>query len=459
LIQTLVIALPGLAALIVCIRRGPERALLDIYLPTLLMFPQAFTWPTSLRLPSAATAILPIGLFLLFRPQHKWQWGTFDFLVIGYIAITAVSESINLGYKFGQQLAVQEFISVFLPYFAIKQTIRDHQFAVEFAKRIAILFTMVAIVSVYEFRMGSNLFLRPFAGIFPLPPAINVMFRGGFMRTQGPYGHSIAAGMVMAAGFCIAYWLDRSGSWPGQMPFLPISKIRFCELWIIAGSIMTLSIGPWLGFAGALVALSVCLARDRKRALALLIFATLVVGLPGASKFQGYVSGDTTWSANASDSQKLQEDGAYRRKLVEVYVPVIEERPTWGWGPRMFPVTAGMWSIDDGYLLMALSYGLYALGLFVAILAWTPIRLCALGLRLPRHDPAALAAFSLMGVYVLIAISLASTSLDNGANGHLFFLVSGWSAALLKSDATEMAVAGAVAPQPRTRLAFRRVMA
>jgi hypothetical protein len=309
---------------------------------------------------------------------------------------------------------------------------------------------------VYEFRMGSDLFLRPFTGIFPSYGT--PMFRGGFMRTEGPYGHSITAGMVMATGCCIAYWLDRSGMWPGRMRLLKISKIRFCELWIIAGSIMTLSIGPWLGIAGAVVALSVCLARNRKRALALLIIATLVVGLPGGSAFQRYVSGDQTWSANASDSLRLQEDGAYRRKLVEVYVPVIEERPAWGWGLMMFPAMDGMWSIDDGYLLIALTYGLYALGLFVIILAWTPIRLCAFGLRLPHGDSAALGAFSLMGIYVMVAICLASTSLDNGANGHLFFLVSGWSATLLKSDATEMAKVEAAAPQPGRQLSFRRVM-
>jgi hypothetical protein len=458
MVQNLIIALPGLAALIVCMRRGPEQALLDVYLPTLLLLPQSFRWTLSGELCFAETAILPIGIFFLFRSQREWQWSVIDLLVISYIAITAVAEGVNLGYKKGQNVGLQEFISMFLPYLAIKQTIGRQEYAVEFAKRIVVLLTIAAIVTVYEFRMGSDLFLWPFTGIFRTQES--GLYRGGWTRAEGPYGCAIWAGMVMAIGYRIARWLDWSGTWPGQMPILPISKIRFCEFWIIAGSIMTVSIGPWLGFAGGVVAFSICLAHNRKRALAILIIATLVVGLPVYSAFKAYVSGNQALSRSSdSDSQKLQEDGTYRRKLLDVYIPVIEERPAWGWGRNLIPAKDGMWSIDDGYLFIALTFGLYALGLFLMMLVWTPIRLCALGLRLPRSDPAALAAFSLMGVYLIVAINLAATSLDSGANGQLFFLVSGWSAILLKSDVTETARVEVVAPQPHRQLSFRRVMA
>jgi hypothetical protein len=458
MVQTLIIALPSVASLIVCLWQGPEQALLDVYLPTLLLLPQSFVWPISLKLPFADPTIVPIGLFLLSRPQRRWQWNTIDLLIISYVAITALSEGVNLGYKLGQQAAVQEFLSVFLPYFVVKQSSGRQEFAVEFAKRSVVLITIAAIVSVYEFRMGTNLFLWPFTGLFPGRYGINVMFRGGWMRTEGPYGHAIAAGIMMGIGYRVARWLDWTGLWRSRMSFLPISKIRFCELCIIAGSLMTISVGPWLGLAGSVVMLSVFRARNRKRAFALLILVAVLAGPPVYSAFQAYVSGDQTWSANASDSEKLQEDGAYRRKLVEVYIPVIEERPAWGWGRRMIPVTGQMWSIDDGYLFIALTFGLYALGLFVAMLVWTPIRLCASGLRRPREDPAALAAFSLMGVYVLTAISLSTVSLGP-TDWRFFFLVTGWSGRLLERDAGEMVRPQTVAQQPWRDFAFARVMA
>jgi hypothetical protein len=463
MVQTLIIALPGLAALIVCMSRGPEQALLDVYLPAMLLLPQQFVWQLSGQLSFADTAILPIGLCLLLRPQREWQWSAIDLLVIGYIAMTAVAEGINNGYELGQNLALQEFFSFFLPYFAVKQTIGRQQFAVACAKRIVVLLVIVAILSVYEFRMGSNLFLWPFAGIFPPEPAINLVWRAGFKRTEGPFGHAMVAGIMMAMGYCIVRWLDWTGEWTDERWHLPISKMRFCRLWIIAGHIMTISIGSWVAAAVSAVALSVCRARNRKRSLALLIFALVVVGPSVYSAYMAYSSLTYTWSANASDSEKLEEDSTYRHKLLEVYIPVIEERPAWGWGRKVpehmgFPVIDDMWSIDDGYISIALTFGLYALGLLVAILVWTPICLCAFGLKLRHRDPAALAAFSLMGIYVLFAICLYDGSLGT-TEGRFIFMVTGWSAALLKADTTEIATAEALAPQPRPQFAFRRMMA
>ena len=119
----------------------------------------------------------------------------------------------------------------------------------------------------------------------------------------------------------------------------------------------------------------------------------------------------------------------------------------------------GMRSIDNGYLWTALTFGLYALGLWLAMLVWSPIRLCAFGLRLPRGDPAALAAFSLMGIYIIVAIENLEGAVPSGAQvATLFFLVTGWSAALLKSEAGKVAEVEAEAPQLRPQFVFRRVM-
>ena len=40
MIQTVLVAIPGILALIVCLRWGPERALLNVYLPVLLFLPE-----------------------------------------------------------------------------------------------------------------------------------------------------------------------------------------------------------------------------------------------------------------------------------------------------------------------------------------------------------------------------------------------------------------------------------
>jgi O-Antigen ligase len=451
MIQTVVIALPAFAALIVCLLRGPKQALLDVYLPTLLLLPHSFNWPIWYKLPFSDPVIVVIAFFLLFQRQQEWRWSSIDFLIVAYLAITVASTCINFGFKFGQQLTLKEVCSIFLPYYAAKQTMGCEQFAIEAAKRIAGLLAVVAVISVYELRMGNDLFLWPFRGVFPLPDT--VMFRSGFMRTQGPFGHAMAQGVMMAVVFPIACWLDWKGIWHDRLPFLPISKIRFCELWILAGLMMTISYGDWIGAAAGIFVLLIYGARNHKLVLALMIFCAVVLGLPIYLKFKAYVSVDMRMATD-----RTQQDAAYRNHLLQVYIPVIEERPTWGWG--QFPVIDGMFSIDNGYLYIALLYGLYALGLWVAVLLWSPIRLCALGVRLARGHPGAPTAFALAAVYVVVAICSTEGAVMAGPQStRFFFLVTGWSVALLESNKVGMTEAQVLTSPPRTRFAFRRVMA
>ena len=452
-IQTAIIALPAVAALIVCLLRGPKQALLDIYLPTLFLLPHAFTWSISGQFTFSEPTLLVIALFLLFQHQSEWRWSATDFLLMGYLAMTVISCGVTASYKLAENTALKEFCSIFLAYYVARRTMGREQFAIEVAKRIGVLLTVVAIVSVYEFRMGQDLFFVPFASIFPLP-AGNVVFRSGFMRTQGPFGHAMAQGFMMAVGFLIVCWLDWKGIWHDKLPFLPISKIRFLELWVLAGLIMTISLGDWIGAAGGVIVLFLFGTPNRKLAFALLIFCAVVFGPMIWSKFNAYMSVNMDAVAD-----KTQQDVVYRNQLLQDYIPVVEERPTWGWG-MYYPVLDGMSSIDNGYLFTALIFGVYALGLWVAILLWNLIWLLGSGLRLPRDHPGASTAVVLGAIYVIIAIcNTEGALLANSQIVLLFFFVTGWSVALLKSKELRMADAQVVALPPATRFAFRRVMA
>jgi len=67
---------------------------------------------------------------------------------------------------------------------------------VAIAKRFAICLTIVAIVNVWEFRMGTDLFnvLNP---LFPGQSLTGWAGRMGFNRTMGPYGHPILGGSYL----------------------------------------------------------------------------------------------------------------------------------------------------------------------------------------------------------------------------------------------------------------------
>jgi len=453
MIQTLLVAMPGVLALIVCLRWGPERALLNVYLPVLLLLPE-YPWPLSGQFSFADLAILPIAAFLLYQSKLDWKWNSIDFVVIGYMLLTAIAEGMTKGYKEGtQNMLLQDLFRILLPYLVAKQMFRHPQFAVDAAKRIAVLLAIVAIVSVYEFRMGSDLFTHFLSQYFY---TAGVVFRGGFMRTAGPYGHAIALGIMMAFGFRIARWLEWTGEWNDRMLFLPISKIRFCELCIVGGSIMSLSIGPWMGAACGAVAVAVLRAPNRKRAIISLVLIVGLIGVPSFTAFKRYISVDPAIARATGD--RIQEDSAYRSLLLPLYIPVVEERATWGWGRNEFPVINGMGSIDNAYLLVALMWGVYALAIFVAMCIWPPIRLAIYSLPLRRDDPRAVAAFTLIGIFVLNTFENFEGS-GGGIPWRFLFVLAGWSTALLSQTVPQVVELKAAKALPRTQQAgFRRVM-
>ncbi len=457
LTQTIFVAFPALVAVVVCVLSGPERAILDVYLPALLLMPD-YSWPLSLQLTVVDVTLLAIAPFVLFSPQFRWKWCGFDILVLAYIGLTVISSCINNGYEYKQtqQIAIRELCGFFLPYFIAKQSLSRDEVAVQLMKRIAVLLTAVAILSVYEFRLGRDLFLWPFNGIFPAIPGINYLFRYGFMRIKGPFGHPMALGVIMAIGYIIVRGLGWRGVWKEKLWRLPITKIRFCTWWILGGLIMSISYGDWIGAAAAAVMTSICRAKNRRLAIALLLLTLVFVAAPVHSAWKAYTSVD--WLATELSGDKDRSDAAYRSELVRVYIPIIEERPGWGWGFD-FPVQENMLSIDNGYLYTALVYGTYALATWAAILLLAPLRLCLLGIRLPRDHPTAATAFTIAAVYLAMALCNTEGALtSNETIMGLFFILTGWSASLLQHREVEGAKLEASEPQGVGQLAFGRVL-
>jgi hypothetical protein len=109
-----------------------------------------------------------------------------------------------------------------------------------------------------------------------------------------------------------------------------------------------------------------------------------------------------------------------------------------------------MWSIDNTYLFTALTFGLYALCVQVALFVWPPIRLAVFSLSLPHSDPKALAAFSMIGIYVLNVI-MGGTAAGGGVQWSFLLIIAGWTTVLVKPAAQFGRLS--------SRIGFRRVMA
>jgi hypothetical protein len=449
-------AIPGIFSLIVAIVRSPAAAFLDVYLPVLLLLPDYYRWVLP-GLPDPSfhhAAILPIAVLYAVKDLRRWRFSFTDLLVCGYAFSVGFSEYLAAGYKDAQNLLFDVLCGVLLPYMLAKGLIEPRGLRVAFAKRVVQLLFVVAVLSLYELKMGRPLWAIVLSPFFPGQGSWVTTFRWGFTRVAGPYGHAILAGVIFAAGYRLQRWLEWSGAWKGAVQFgsLRLTKARVVTLGIAGGLFMTMCRGPWLGAMAAAAALAFARARNRRRAVAILVAVTILGGIPAAVGFKSYIS-----VTRLGATTTAQESAVYRKELIQQYIDIALRKETWGWGRNTWPRLPGMPSIDNHYLLLALMHGLIALGFFVAIFPWMAVRLARCGLRSTPDDDARLLAYTLLSLYVGYSIAIATVFLGTQAV-QLFFILTGWAEGLILIGREKFAREVALERAPRA-FHFARVMA
>jgi hypothetical protein len=186
----------------------------------------------------------------------------------------------------------------------------------------------------------------------------------------------------------------------------------------------------------------------------LTVFALLVlVGTPAYVGFQAYVS-----VGRAGATSSTQETAAYRKELMDKYTDIALEKSAWGWGENEWPQVAGMPSIDNHFLNVALRHGLIAMGCFILAMLSAALKLGVYAYRSPAKAEGSTLAFTLLAALIAIVIAIVTVYLGNQPQ-NLLFTVIGWSDGLVK-QVEKVAVRGANAlalPVPLFR--FRRVLA
>jgi O-antigen ligase/polysaccharide polymerase Wzy-like membrane protein len=452
---SLIAGLPALIAVFVCWRRGPESAFLNVYLPALLLLPDDCRMPFSGQFNFNESAIIPIAAFCLFKYSRYWKWSFTDLLVLSFVLLVSTAEFLNTDFAIAQNLTIRLLVTIVMPYAVAKTLINHEAMAISVAKRIVVLSVAVTIISAYEFRMTINPIRTLMSSFFPGLPAQVPSFRYGYARIAGPWTHPILAGVILAVAYRAVRWLDWTHNWSGNVPFLPMSWVRFSEVALLVGCALTISRGPWLAAGVAALIIVVLRARYRTYIAALIIFAIFMASFPIYSGLENYLS-----ASHFGTTDPAEESAAYRREMIGRYLAIAEERPTFGWGQSrsgqgLYPVIDGMVSIDNQYLLLALDFGVLALASMVLILLWVPIRLCRFGLSHSGVEPAASLAVTLFGIFILCAISMSTVYL--GAQTEpLLFLIVGWSEALL---ARRLPVTARVPVRvPEVRYGFERIM-
>jgi hypothetical protein len=473
----LIILIPAVVCCVVIARDSIRSALINVYLPSVLLLPQFFElrFPHLPPITFAAAAILPLGLALCFTELRHWRFDWMDLLVVLFAVSAAVSEGLssvladgswvrlftspaeklhtNLGN--GVFLLAAGVTTIILPYMLGKLLIEQGQYRGQpvrkaILQRLVVLLGFVATLSLFDFLTGTSSWQLVFKHLFPGQPlAWPMQVRWGLGRIAGPYAHAILAGMIFLIGLTYCIWLRRfAPEWGNRklingLPFTPRGMVLFA---IVAGLLMTQSRGPWLGVVLAVVffALMRTLPVSKATAVFLVIIGVLLVA--------GYFLGKAYTNAPPGQATSEEQSSAiYRRDLVHNYIPAVLARKAFGWGITTRPTMAGQESIDNEYLVLAVTQGFTGLFLFLAIVGGCAARLLWLSARSISIEDHGL-VFAHLAVLIGLMTALATVYLGEQAF-LLFFLILGWVQGMNPARVSTRSL-----PAMAPRFEFRRVL-
>jgi hypothetical protein len=453
-----IVLIPGLLAALRGLRNGPARVFLDFYLTTLLVLPEYYRW-TVPGIPkvtfSQPVIIVTIVALFMYGGFKSWTITATDILVFCLFATFSVSEYVNKGYKESQNLTFDMLTWFLLPYIAAKAIVEPMSKRVAFMRRLVLLFSGIAVISVYEFRMGMTPFQLILSRFFPYQGTGWVTtFRWGFARTAGPYGHSILCGLLFVIAYRIHRWLEWNHYWEKRFRSLPnIDKGLLLRIILIGGALMSMVRGPWIGgVLGGAVAI-IGNARNPRRQAILVGLVMLAIGIPVGSAFYSYVS-----VGRANAKSVAQESAAYRKELIDKYMSVAEDHAFLGYGRNNFPEVPGMPSVDNYYLLLALWHGFTATVILLILFFGLTIRLFRRGfLEAELGLPQPSLSFTLAGILIAIVFTLGTVYMGTQVIPMVAMLI-GWSDAYLLAPMREGTSESVSSSVTRASFRFARVV-
>lgn len=481
--MALIILLPAVFAWACMAWGSVRRAVVAVYLPCLLLLPDYYTIRLT-HLPAitfADAAILPIAFALLLTEMKYWRPQWMDLLVFVYCFSVVLSQGmgtemangewirffsadLTFDRRFGTNIAdsgmmaFARMMDMIMPYMIGKLLIeragRDGiVLRRSMVARMSVLLAVVGFLSVGDFLKGGSSWQAAGKILFPNQfVGWPEMTRWGFGRIAGPFGHAILAGMIFLMGLVYCLWLLRvDRNWGRRRLFasLPVNMRGVVLFGLVLGLLMTQSRGPWLG---VLLALGFAgLTRIMSVVKAAITFVILLTVLFSGLYFVGqkYTSVDMNL-ARTED----QRSAVYRRQLLTAYAPIVAERKAFGWGITNYPVAPGQKSIDNEYLLLAVTQGFFGLGLFLLIGGGNALRLLRL-IALPLSHEDRLLVFAHLAILIGLLTTVATVYMGEQVTP-MYFLITGWIQGMRPQPVAAEQTAGQRAPR---LWGFRRVIA
>jgi hypothetical protein len=369
------ILVPGLICLFFVASGRVNTALLSVYLPTVFLLPQTYTirLPHLPELSISEICVIPLGVAALFRLIRKGNFVLMDFLVASFLMSLTISEVLYEHVtKDGILIAVISFISMFLPY-AIGRTMIEPENRIAVVRRIVLFVLLLGVPGVFEWRMGRNLY-APIGKLFGVDMSPFIQLRNGRGRFAAAFIDSEMAGTGIALAAALNAWLAflwRSKTWrdPGEI-FTFLEKYHVAEILLLAYVYLTQSRGPELALIAGYLILQIPRFKNMKVATAVVAFL-LAVGAVSAYEYFDQLT--TVADVNAIHDEE-QGSALYRRRMIELFEPILQQGGWLGWGYKSFPHAQGLGNLDNGvqsvdnqFLYVDLGQGRLGFILFILI--------------------------------------------------------------------------------------------
>jgi len=251
------------------------------------------------------------------------------------------------------------FIDVFLPYYLASRLIGNMDRFREVLMAFVIGAMVLALVGIFEYFKNWLLYksLEDIFGIRLLTQSFVV--RGENVRAMGSTTHPIVMGYIITIAIGLFLFLKKSTT--NTKFWLP------ALLLLLAGLYVPISRGPWIGFAGMVMAFVVTGPSPGKALLKIGICSAIVIPLVMVSPFGGELI-DRLPFIGRSDTESV----VYRQRLLEIATSVILQNPFFGASDYFYSAAMqdlkqgeGIIDIVNTYIGVALSRGLVGLTLFV----------------------------------------------------------------------------------------------
>lgn len=442
-------------------RRGIEAAFLWVWIPFFLALPFSF-WVNIPGLPDPnfmQAAILPL-LFALVRDRiHLIRIGPMEALMFLYIAIRLVADFLSRGYSDAQNYGFYLLTCVVGPYLLGRHLITDRRMDIATAKAFVAMFLIFFPMFLFEAKFWVSPVFKLLSPLFP-DAGSGLSLRWGIARTAGTFEHPILACIMVIVVYRLHRWLCWSGEWKQPQAGLlgrfqrwtaraPLSFESQISLVLILMALMTISRGPWIGGLAAALLVAVGNARNRKRALGLMIVALVGGAIVGKLALDAYITPEQGAVLSGEAETML-----YRKVMIERYQAFLMERMWSGWGLTGVPKIPGMESVDNAFFLMALQHGVLAPAVFVLMFVFAIVSQLKFGLQAPAGQTPI--GFTFSGIYLMCFVAFATVYMGAQTEPMLFLLL-GWGESVKHRSAVSGTQENDASPPARSP-AFRRVL-